>query len=152
MEDFSLYTVSGAVSNAGQSSITDHIGTHLGIISGLDSPTNINGAQISNANTTTEAREDLLKLYISLNSMYVDQTIPAVLTGLTFTSGVYRTASAGSVEGTVTLDGDNDPDAVFIFKFEGAFTMGTGASIVLIGGAKVESVFWISEGASSIGI
>ena len=61
MEDFSLYTVSGAVSNTGQSSTTGDIGTHLGIISGLDSPTNINGAQISNANTTTEAREDLHK-------------------------------------------------------------------------------------------
>jgi hypothetical protein len=97
-------------------------------------------------------QQKLGKIYISLNSMQVDGTMPAVLTGFTFSSGVYRIASAGSVEGTVTLDGDNDPDAVFIFKFEGAFTMGTGASIVLIGGAKVESVFWISEGASSIGI
>jgi hypothetical protein len=150
LEDFSLYTVSGAISNAGQSAITGDIGTHLGIISGF--PTNMNGVQISNANTTTaQAREDLLKLYISLNSMHVDYTIPAVLTGLTFTSGVYRIATAGSVGGTVTLDALGDPDAVFIFKFEGAFTMGAGASILLMNGAKAENVFWIAEGASSIG-
>jgi hypothetical protein len=83
--------------------------------------------------------------------MYVDSTIAAVLTGLTFTSGVYRIASAGSVGGTVTLDALGDTSAVFIFKFEGAFTMGAGASILLANGAKVENVFWISEGASSIG-
>jgi len=48
---------------------------------------------------------------------------PAFGSGETLKSGVYYIGSAGSLGGTIILDGERDPDAVFIFRFAGAFSV-----------------------------
>jgi hypothetical protein len=66
-------------------------------------------------------------------------------------SGVYAIAAAGSIGGTLTLDGQGNPNAVFIFKFGGAFSTGAGSSVILINGATACNIFWVAEGAISLG-
>ena len=63
--------------------------------------------------------------------------------------GVYKSAP-GSFEitlGDLTLDGQGDPNALWVFQMESSLTVGiagpTGArSVILINGAKTENVFW----------
>ena len=43
--------------------------------------------------------------------------IPIFGNGETMQPGVYYIAGAGSLQGTIVLDANFDPDAVFIFKF-----------------------------------
>jgi hypothetical protein len=152
IEPFTLFTVDGAVSNIGTSTDTGNIGTNVGIISGFGSPTSLIGS-IYNANSiTAQAKIDLLNVYIILNNIRVTNTSHAPAFGNeTVTSGVYLIAGAGSLAGTLTLNGQGNPDAVFIFKFEGAFTAAVSAAIVLTNGARPSNVFWIGEGAISIG-
>lgn len=65
--------------------------------------------------------------------------------------GVYAIAAAGSINGTLILDGQGDSNAVFIFKFGGAFSTGASSNVVLINGASACNIFWVAEGAISIG-
>ena len=149
IEQFSLYSINGAVSSTGTSTIHNlgRVGADIGAISGF--PFQI--AESGNA-TTAQAKEDLLKVYISLNNIPVTKFGHlAAFTEEAISPGVYLIPSAGSVSGTVTLNGQGDPNAVFIIKFQGAFSMGAGAKIVLAGDTKAENVYWIAEGASSIG-
>src|SRR4029077_20198097 len=50
----------------------------------------------------------------------------------------------------LTLDGQGDPDAVFIFQINGAFSTNTLSKVMLINGASPCNVFWKIEGALSM--
>jgi len=71
--------------------------------------------------------------------------------GETLTPGVYYNAGACTSLGTLTLDGQNDPNAEFIFKFGAAFSTAAGTTVLLINGASACNVYWIAEGAIALG-
>ena len=76
--------------------------------------------------------------------------------GETINAGVYFINSAGSLGGNLFLDGQNNPNAVFVFKFAGSFSVAAQAKIILINGARRCNVFWIGgagvpTGAISMG-
>ena len=68
----------------------------------------------------------------------------ADLSGLTLNGGVYSAASKGALglTGTLTLDGENDPDSVFIFQTDSSLTIGSSSVVSLINGASPCNVFW----------
>lgn len=66
-------------------------------------------------------------------------------------SGKYELASAASVFGNITLDGQGDPNAVFIFHSGGAFSFGANSTVILTNGASSENIFWLAEGAVGVG-
>ena len=74
------------------------------------------------------------------------------LGGSTLTSGVYKIGAAATLASPITLDAESDPDAVFIIQIVGAFgtTAATG-NVLLANGAQSRNVFWIVEGAVSMG-
>ena len=136
----------GAITNGG--TVTGDAGTNAGIISGGG----FNSVNNNNANTV-RSRIDLLRVYIHLDDVFVTHPgthAAAFGSGETIFPGVYSIGGAGSLAGALILDGDGDPDAVFIMKFEGAFTVGTGSSISLVNGTRASNVFWIAQGAISV--
>jgi len=146
LSTFEAYTGTGAVSNAG--TFTGDVGSDVGAITGT-----YNGTIYNADSMTDQARIDLLRLYIHLSDIFVTHPsthAPAFGGGETITPGVYYIGSAGSVDGTVTLDGGGDPDAVFIIKLVGALTVGGGSTIILSNGTRACNVFWIAEGAISV--
>jgi hypothetical protein len=70
----------------------------------------------------------------------------------TLTPGRYKVIGAASHSGILTLDAQNDPDAEFIFVATTTYTVITGATTVLINGAKACNVFILFEGALSVAI
>ena len=154
LSSFETFAGVGAVTNGGTSS--GNAGTNTGIISGsgFDSANGYTGTLYNNDDTTIQARIDLLRVYIHLDDIFVtypSKHAPAFGGGETITPGIYSIGGAGSIAGALTLDGGGDSNAVFIMKFEGAFTVGVGSTITLTGGARAANVFWISQGAISIG-
>jgi hypothetical protein len=151
LDSFEAYTGVGAATNSG--TFTGDVGTNDGVINGFVSP-NFNG-EIHNANGITfNARRDLLRVYIQLQKVFVTHPgthAPAFGSGETITPGVYSIGGAGSVGGTLTLDGLGDTDAYFILKFEGAITVAANSTIVLSNGVRACNVFWIAEGVISVG-
>ena len=88
-------------------------------------------------------------------AMAAGVNLATVLDGLTFTPGTYTHASAifigFSNPTTVTLDGEADENAVFIFIAGTTLTTGIGNQIVLKNGAKAENVFWVIGTALTVG-
>ena len=101
--------------------------------------------------TTSTALTDLETAYqVLLHTTNTALHANAFGSGETLAAGVYQTSGAGSIAGSLTLNGTaND---LFIFKINGAFSSSVGSSITLTGGAQASNVFWvaISAGAMSI--
>ena len=70
--------------------------------------------------------------------------LTADLSGLSFIPGVY--ASVGSIivsAATVTLDGQGDPNAQFVFQAATNLVTSTATSFILINGAQAANVYWV---------
>lgn len=158
LSSFEVYTGTGAATGPGATgNVTGDVGSNDGIVAGF-TPPNFNGTIYNNDATTVQARIDLLRVYIHLSDVFVTHPAggsnahaPAFGGGETISPGVYSIEGAGSIGGTLTLDGGGDPDAYFIMKFEGGFSVGVGSTIVLTNGTRACNVFWIAEGAISVG-
>jgi uncharacterized repeat protein (TIGR01451 family) len=152
LEPFGSFAGVGAVTSSGTS--TGDAGTNAGAITGTGFELDYCCTTHTSSALTVQARIDLLRVYIHLDDVFVDYPsthLPAFGGGEVITPGVYSIGGAGSLAGTVTLNGGGDPDAVFIIKFEGAFTVGTGSEVILAGGTRAANVYWISQGAISVG-
>lgn len=65
--------------------------------------------------------------------------------------GVYDVTGAISTIGTLVLDGDGDPNSIFIFRGTAAFATGASTIVELINGASSNNIFWAAAGAMSTG-
>jgi len=75
-----------------------------------------------------------------------------------FTPGVYISITSILISGDVTLDGQGDPNAIFIFQSasslttaDGAPSPGAHARILLINGSKASNVWWQVASSTTIG-
>jgi hypothetical protein len=151
IENFSIYTSNGAISNTGTSNIINDIGTGAGAVNGFEAPSVINGTiQIANS-ITVQANLDLIDICVQINNAITTEGhIPVFGNGETLTPGVYSQGGAASIVGTLTLDAQGVSNAQFIFKIGGAFSTAAGATVVLINCASPASIFWMSDGAISM--
>ena len=150
--NFAVFTTKGALNNTGTSHIIGNIGTNEGDMSGIELPTIVDG-NIQWLNLiTAQCAIDVQAAYneLFLRTSTVVDHLPAFGSGEILFPGVYSIGEAGSVAGSLTLDAEGKPDAIFIFQFEGAFTAGSSSIISLINGASACNVFWIAEGAMSM--
>ena len=74
------------------------------------------------------------------------------LSGQTFLPGV-RTASSSLLlsSGSVTLDAQGDPNAVFIFQIGSTLITGSGTTVSLVNGAQACNVFWQVGSSATLG-
>ena len=96
-----------------------------------------------------------------LHLVYADiMAIPATNTthplvfgsGETLLPGVYDIPGAASITDQLNLDGNGDPNALFMIRATGAFDTGAGVNVVLTNGATAKNVFWIADGAIGLGV
>jgi hypothetical protein len=74
------------------------------------------------------------------------------LGGQTLGPGLYKSATSLEISsGDLVLDGQGDPNAVFIFQMGSTFTTTSGRQVVLIGGAQSANVFWQVGSSATIG-
>ena len=102
---------------------------------------------------TAKGKTDLKIAYDQLRAMPDTQPLHAAAmgSGETLLAGVYSFVAAASVAGTLNLDAQNDPNALFVFKIGGAFACGASTIIVLKNGAKASNIFYASVGSPSVG-
>jgi hypothetical protein len=147
---FVLFTSSGAVTGDGTTTFTGNIGTNLGTIAGF---ANLSNPLFHTQNALTAACANYLpELFNNLKAIPTTATRPAAFTaGEIILPGVYQIPIASTMAGTITLDGGNDPNAVFIFKIPGAFALTAASNIKLINGTAASNVFWVIDGAFAAG-
>ncbi|AFU67220.1 secreted ice-binding cell surface protein (Por secretion system C-terminal sorting domain) [Psychroflexus torquis ATCC 700755] len=114
----------------------------------------LSNAELSSSETfcATQAAADLITLYNELIAYPGGVTHPLVFgNGEILSPGVYDVGGAPSISGTLTMDGDGDPNSLFIIRGPGAFTTVAGTTVVLTGNAQPENIFWVSGAAMSTG-
>ncbi len=88
---------------------------------------------------------------IALTNAYITAAGPlpvtGTLTGLdlggrTLTPGVYKFGSSAQLTGTLTLNPQNDPNAVFVFQIGSTLTTAPGSKVVFLNSLPVRNLFW----------
>jgi hypothetical protein len=114
----------------------------------------VNGARYLNdgAGIAIQARMDLSSAQTEATSYPSDETVEE-LAGRTLTAGVYASDFGMTIAsgGTLTLDGEGDPDAVWIFRVGSSLTVGNNVNVQLLNGANAANVFWTVFASSNIG-
>jgi hypothetical protein len=77
--------------------------------------------------------------------------IAADLAGQTLAPGVYNSASSIGLSGALTLNGDGNPNAIFVFQAGSTLTTGSASQINLINGAQSCNVFWQVGSSATLG-
>jgi hypothetical protein len=151
-ESFTLFTAAGAFNVAGASTfVTGDVGTHVGAFSGFPPGVLVGQIHVADA-VTAAAATDVALAYGSLSIVTCGQTISTTLgNGQMLLPGVYCTGAATTINGDLILDAQNDPNAIFIFKFNGALATTVGSRIVMINGASFCNLWWQVNGQVDLG-
>jgi hypothetical protein len=156
LSEFALFASSGNVGNTGISGVNGNIGTHVGAITNYASGTHIGEEYIADT-LTEQGALDLEYAYDSLMLLTSTVTHAADFFNEMILPGVYDMATAGSLGGPANfIDAQGDPDAIFVFRFAGAFNVAAQTKIILQNGARRCNIFWIgganvATGAVNIG-
>ncbi|MBP6625040.1 MAG: DUF3494 domain-containing protein [Chitinophagaceae bacterium] len=142
--NFALFTSVGAITNTGISQITGNVGSNVGAGTGFG---NVNGVMHSGNGITSQSAADLNTAYNQLNAAIPNFFVAPLLgNGDTLVAGVYNISGASTLSGDLILNGQGDPNAVFIFQIQAAFSSTAASKLILINGALACNVFWKVEG------
>jgi hypothetical protein len=99
-----------------------------------------------------QAKTNLTTAYNDAASRPTEGSAGTDLSGQTFTAGV-RTASEALLlsSGSVILDAQGDPNAVFIFQIGSTLTTGSNTTVQLVNGAQACNVFWQVGSSATLG-
>jgi ice-binding like protein/Big-like domain-containing protein len=149
----SSYSVLGGsgVTATGSTTLEGDLGlSPSGAITGLP-PASVGGSVHDKDQVAAQARMDLMAAYDELDARVPHETVVGDLGGQTLHAGIYHKATALGLTGTLTLDAQDDPSAVFIFQGDAALDTAASAQVVLVRGAQADHVYWQVEGAVGTG-
>src|SRR3989339_256860 len=131
------------VTNTGDTVINGDLGLSPGSSVTGFLPGIVNGVEQIANEIALQAKEDLIKAYDRTTGLTPTSTIGTELGGKILTPGIYDSASGTfEITGTLTLDAQNDPNAVFIFKTASTLVTAVSSNVVLINGAQSCNVLW----------
>ena len=108
--------------------------------------------------TAANAKIDLLAAYTDAQSRSTAAiSLPGQIGGLTLAPGLYVNSTSSGISGTgpnaiLTLDGQGDPTAVWIFKMGSTLITDPGTSIVCNNGCNPENIFWQVGSSATVGV
>ncbi len=140
------------VDNTGPSVINGDLGgTKPGeAITGFP-PGIVNGDQHAADAVALRAQSDLTAAYYDAENRSSVAALPDTLDGLTLPPGVYTKESELGLSGTLTLDGQGDKNALFIFQAVSSLVTEDSGAIELINGAQACNVFWQVGTSATLG-
>lgn len=140
------------VTNTGSSVLTGDLGVSPGLaITGFP-PGTVTGTTHAGDAVALQAQSDLTTAYNDLAGQACDTVLTGQdLGGLTLTAGVYCFSTSAQLTGTLTLDAQGDPNAVFIFQIGSTLTTASGSSVQVIGGGSNCNVFWQVGSSATLG-
>jgi hypothetical protein len=139
------------VTNTGPSVLSGDLGLSPGnAVSGFPPGTVAGTMHVADA-AAGQAQVDLTTAYNDAAGRASTATISQDLAGQTLTAGVYTAATSMGLSGTLTLDGQGNPAAVFVFQAGSTLTTGSGSRVALVNGASPCNVFWQVGSSATLG-
>jgi hypothetical protein len=149
-----------AITNTGNTTINGSIGGSVGgdigvspgtAITGQASVT-INSGAIQTVSVSSKAQDDLVTAYNDAAGRLPVTRIRTELGGSTLKPGTYDSADGTfQITGTLTLDAEGDPNAVFIFKTASTLITAAGSNVNLIHEARFCRTFWKVGSSATLG-
>ena len=139
------------VTNAGFSTINGDLGVSPGTALTGFPPGTVNGTIHAGDPAAAAAQADLTTAYNDAAGRTPPIALPADAGGMTLAPGVHKSGAALGLTGTVTLDGQGDPNAVFVFQVGSALTTAVGSQVDLVNGAQPCNVFWQIGSSATLG-
>jgi len=148
-DSFAILAGSG-ITNTGPTTVTGDIGSFpTPTETGLGTMTII-GVDHAGDAVTQQAKNDLVTAYNVAAGAGPPDLVATELGGRTLTSGVYNGATLG-ITGTLTLDTEGDPNAVFVFQTASTLITASNSSVVVLDGALACNVFWQVGSSATLG-
>lgn len=141
------------VTNTGPTTISGDVGLSPGTaVTGFPPGQVVNGTIHAADSAALQAQADLTAAYKDAAARTVTATVPTELGGTTLTAGVYNSAAGTfGITGTLTLDAQRDPDAVFIFQAASTVITASASNVNLVNGAQASNVFWVVGSSATLG-
>ena len=140
------------VANVGASTVSGNVGVSPGTaITGFP-PGTATGTIYSAGGVAAQAQTDATAAYNGLAGMAVTDTLTGTdLGGLTLTPGVYAFASSAQLTGALTLDGEGNDNALWVFLIGSTLTTASGSSVSVIRSGPNDGIFWDVGSSATIG-
>ncbi|MCF0069376.1 ice-binding family protein [Dyadobacter sp. CY261] len=149
--DFAAFTTVGAFNNDGTSVLVGDIGTNAGAFNGFPPGTVVGETHVADG-ASAQAATDLGSAYAAVSALTDCSVLATTLgNGQVLTPDVYCLGAASTLNGNLILDGQNDPNAVFIIKIDGALTANALSMVTLINSATFDNVYWQITGRFDLG-
>lgn len=137
------YSVLGGqtVTNTGPSTLSGDLGVSPGTaITGFPPGTTAGATHAGDARAA-QAQSDLVIAYNDAAGRAPTASVAGDLVGQTLTGGVYKSSGPLAVSGTLTLDGQGDPNTVWIFQVASTLITASASDINLVNGAQACRVY-----------
>ena len=145
-----------AVTCTGASTVTGNLGISPNNASSITGypvpPCTVIGVIHAANGVSLQAQADLTTAYNTLATQACNLDLTGQdLGGLTLTPGVYCFSSSAQLTGTLTLNAQGNPNAVFIFKLGSTLTTASASSINVINGGSSCGVSWQVGSSATLG-
>jgi type VI secretion system secreted protein VgrG len=150
-EDYAVLAAT-TVTNTGPTVLNGDLGLWPGTsITGFG-PGVVNGTIFDDDAEAMLAQADALTAYNDLVGDAPTQDLTGMdLGGLTLTPGVYFFSSSAQLTGTLTLDAQGDPNAIFIFQIGSTLTTASASKVNVINGGDDCNVYWQVGSSATLG-
>lgn len=139
------------VTNTGPTVVTGDVGVSPGTAVTGFPPGTFGGTLHAADAVAQQAQADATTGYNDLAGRASSAAVSGDLGGLTLIAGVYTADSSILLTGTLTLNAQGDPDAVFIFQIGSTLTTATDSVVALVNGASACNVYWQIGSSATLG-
>jgi len=145
-----------AITNTGTTTINGDAGGDIGLYPGTaftgKADIIVDGTVHITDTVAIKAKDDLVVAFDDAAGRTPVTRIPTELGGTTLTPGVYDSADGTfQITGTLTLDGNNELDPVFVFKTASTLITASDSNVNLIKGARYCRTFWQVTSSATLG-
>jgi hypothetical protein len=148
---FAVLAGTPAVTNTGPTTITGDLGIHpADAVTGFP-PGTVSGTIHTADAVALQAKSDLVIAYDDAAGRTATAT-HGTLGGLTLVAGVYNAGGTTlDLTGTLTLDGQDDPNAVWIFQATSDLVTASSSTVRFVNGGQACKVFWQVTSSATLG-
>ncbi len=139
-----------AVTNTGPTTMFGDLGLYPG--TAVTGEPHVLGQTYVNDQVAIEAKNALTTAYTNAETRPAGGSAGTQLAGQEFSSGVYDASESLLLSsGSVTLNAEGDPNAVFIFQIGSTLITSANTDVSLVGGAQACNVFWEVGSSATLG-